>query len=260
MLNLILWAWFLAALAMVLLWLLQLKTKDASHVDVGWAAFIGVCALAFAALGTGESTRRWLLAVLGGVWSARLAGYLLFNRVLGKPEDRRYAQLRSEWGNKAQPKFFIFFQAQAVLVVVFALAFLPIAFDPRKLTALPTILALALWTTAIFGETLADLQLARFRADPQSRGKTCQVGLWKYSRHPNYFFEWLHWWTYVVLAWGAPHAWLAWIAPALLILLLFKVTGIPATEAQALRSRGSEYAAYQKQTSVFVPWFPKRDV
>ena len=117
---------------------------------------------------------------------------------------------------------------------------------------------LLIWTISVLGESIADAQLARFRSNPANRGKTCRIGLWNYSRHPNYFFEWLHWWSYVAIAWSAPYGWTTLLAPALMWFFLFKVTGIPATEAQAVISRGDDYKLYQQTTSVFVPWFPKR--
>ena len=120
-------------------------------------------------------------------------------------------------------------------------------------------LGVAIWAIGVAGEAVADAQLARFRADPGHRGRTCRAGLWRYSRHPNYFFEWLTWWAYVAIAWGAPHGWVALFGPAVMLLFLFKVTGIPYTEAQALRSRGDDYRAYQRTTSAFVPWFPRAD-
>ena len=106
---------------------------------------------------------------------------------------------------------------------------------------------------------LADRRLAHFRGRPGNRGKTCREGWWHYSRHPNYFFEWLHWWSYMALAAGAPYGWVALLAPTAMFYLLFRVTGIPPTEAQALASRGDDYREYQRTTSVFFPWFPKRE-
>src|SRR5262249_44045583 len=102
-----------------------------------------------------------------------------------------------------------------------------------------------------------DLQLEKFKKDPANKGQTCQVGLWNYSRHPNYFFEWLIWVSYFLFACGSSHGIYSIICPAIMLYLLFKVTGIPATEAQALKSRGDQYRDYQKRVSVFVPWFPK---
>jgi steroid 5-alpha reductase family enzyme len=108
---------------------------------------------------------------------------------------------------------------------------------------------------SLSGEALADRQLESFKRDPQNRGRVCDVGLWRYSRHPNYFFEWLIWLSYALYASTSPAGWAAWIAPALILYFLLRVTGIPATEAQALRSRGDAYRRYQARTSPFVPWF-----
>lgn len=108
------------------------------------------------------------------------------------------------------------------------------------------------------GVALADWQLARFKSQADSRGKTCRAGLWRYSRHPNYFFEWLHWCAYLLLALGGPYSWLAAITPLVLLYFLLFVTGIPPTEKQALASRGDDYRDYQRTTSPFVPWFPRK--
>jgi steroid 5-alpha reductase family enzyme len=115
-----------------------------------------------------------------------------------------------------------------------------------------------LWVFAFLGEVLADAQLARFKANPVNRGKVCDLGLWRFSRHPNYFFEWLIWVSYALFALASPHGYLGLISPALILFFLLKVTGIPATEAQALRSKGEAYRRYQQTTSVFIPWIPKR--
>jgi steroid 5-alpha reductase family enzyme len=132
------------------------------------------------------------------------------------------------------------------------------AANPRHSLSVWTVLALVVWLASMAGESLADRQLARFRADPGSRGKTCRVGLWAWSRHPNYFFEWLHWFSYVLLAVGSGLAWLAWLGPVLMFAFLYRVSGIPWTEAQSLRSRGEDYARYQREVSAFFPWPPRR--
>jgi steroid 5-alpha reductase family enzyme len=119
------------------------------------------------------------------------------------------------------------------------------------------ITAIALWTVALIGEAIADAQLERFKAQPSNRGRTCRIGLWRYSRHPNYFFEWLIWVAYALFALASPYGWIAIACPLVMLYLLFRVTGIPATEAQALRTRGEDYRQYQAATSAFVPWFPK---
>jgi steroid 5-alpha reductase family enzyme len=119
-------------------------------------------------------------------------------------------------------------------------------------------LAVFVWCVAIGGESLADTQLARWRREPSNRGRTCRKGLWKCSRHPNYFFEWIHWWTYVILGATAAHGWVTLLGPALMLMFLYRVTGIPYTEAQALKSRGEDYRQYQKTVSAFFPWFPRK--
>ena len=249
--------WVAMAAMMAALWLVQRARRDAGVVDVGWTAGLGALALWYALAGGGDPLRRGLVAAMAGGWSLRLAWHLLADRVVGKPEDGRYRELRSRWGERAQARFFVFFQAQAAADVVLSLPFLAAMCGERALGA-TGLAGVAVWAVAVLGETLADAQLARFRADPGNRGRTCRAGLWRLSRHPNYFFEWLHWWAYVLLALGSPAWWLSLVGPVLMLVLLLEVTGIPATEAHALASRGEEYRDYQRTTSAFVPWFPKR--
>jgi steroid 5-alpha reductase family enzyme len=244
---------------MSLLWLFQRKTNDASAVDVGWAAGLGLLGVFYALFASGDYERRVVLAFVVSFWSFRLAGYLLFNRVLGKAEDRRYRSLRAQWGSKAQQNFFFFYQAQGLLAVLLSVPFLVIAFNPLRSIHLFEILGLVVWATGILGESVADRQLAVFRSNPDHRGRTCRDGLWRYSRHPNYFFEWLVWCGFALMAWPAPNGWLGALSPLVMLFLILKVTGVPPTEAQALESRGEDYRDYQRTTSVFVPWFPKRN-
>lgn len=240
------------------LWLWQQKHRDAGIVDVGWAAGLGLLALLYAAAGHGDPVRRCMVGAMGGVWGFRLALHLLRDRIIGKPEDGRYQTLRRGWGSRAPFFFFIFFQAQGLLDVVLSLPFLLAAMSPAPAPAALDLAAVGLWAVALTGETVADRQLADWRADPANRGRTCRAGLWRYSRHPNYFFEWLIWCAYAMLALTAPGGWMALTAPALILFFLFRVTGIPTTEAQALVSRGDDYRRYQIETSVFIPWFPRR--
>ena len=245
------------SLAMIAMWALAVRIGDASHVDVAWAYGVGALGLLYAALAEGSAAHRALVAVLAGAWSARLGTYILVNRVLGKPEDGRYRELRRRWAPNVNRAFFLFFQAQAGFVVIFSVPLLLVAADAGPIAALAWVGA-TIAAASIVGESLADRQLAGWRANPANRGRTARNGLWGWSRHPNYFFEWLHWVGWAVIAVSSPHGWIAIVVPLFLLVLLFRVTGIPETEAQALRSRGDDYRRYQREVSVFVPLPPRR--
>ena len=247
----------LACSAMVVLWVVQLRTENASHVDVAWAVLIACAAILYAFLADGGAGHRALAVVLATVWGFRLGGYLLVNRVLGKEEDGRYRALRTKWGERANPNFFLFFQLQALFVVFFSLPFAFISLDPVAGLGTTEWAGGLAWAAGNVGTIASDRQLAVWRADPANEGKTARHGLWSWSRHANYFFEWITWCGVALAATAAPWGWIAWIVPAGLLFLLFRVTGIPATEAQALRSR-ADYAEYQRTTSVFVPIPPRR--
>jgi steroid 5-alpha reductase family enzyme len=246
----------LVSALMAVLWAIHLALRNAAIVDAGWAAGLPLMSV-FATWRLRGGPRGWLLAAMVTVWGVRLAAYLLRTRVIGQPEEGRYVALRRSWKTHVAAKFFVFFQAQAVLDLVLAVPFLVVAVDPRPTSALSVAAAL-LWAAALVGETVADRQLDRFKHDPANRGAVCAVGLWRYSRHPNYFFEWVIWVAYALSATGSPWGWVGWLSPALILFFLLRFTGIPATEAQALRSRGEAYRAYQRRTSAFVPWFPRR--
>lgn len=247
--------WAIAALVMALLWVWQLRLRNASVVDAGWTGLIAAYAIADARLGAGFGPRRAAIAFMMGSWGLRLMVYLLYDRVFGRREDGRYAALRAEWGERAHVRFFWFFQAHALLAVVFSLPAFLASKNGDPEFSLVEIVAAGLWIVAFSGETTADRQLLHFKSEPANDRRTCQAGLWRCSRHPNYFFEWLMWVAYALFAFASPWGTIALVCPATMLALLFGVTGIPANERQAIATRGDEYRAYQLTTSAFVPWF-----
>ncbi|MBX3134273.1 MAG: DUF1295 domain-containing protein [Gemmatimonadaceae bacterium] len=246
-----------ASSLMLLLWGVHRRTGNASWVDVGWAGTLGVLALLYSALADGFGARRVLIAAVVGVWSLRLTFHLV-RRVLAEPEDPRYGEMRGRWGGNLPAKFFLLFLGQGLLDVVLALPFLFAALDPTPRIHILTWAGAALALLAMLGEAAADAQLRAFKADPSNRGQVCRVGLWGWSRHPNYFFDWLVWCGFALIGLGSPWGWTGLLGPALILYFLTRVTGIAATEAHALRSRGEAYARYQREVSAFVPLPPRR--
>jgi steroid 5-alpha reductase family enzyme len=245
------------AAMMFVIWLVSMRLHNAGIVDVGWALGLVILALWYAWQGPGLPARKWVMAAMVAFWGLRLALHLI-RRIASEPEDGRYQQLRREWQGKNVPlRFLFFFEFQALLDVLLSLPMLLAALNPAPQVCVLEYAGVGLWFVAIVGESVADAQLAAFKRDPANRGRVCQQGLWRYSRHPNYFFEWFIWVAWMVYALASPWGWLSVVCPALMLFFLFRVTGIPATEAQALRSRGQEYTRYQQTTSAFVPWFSK---
>ena len=249
----------LSATAMLIIllagWGYQYRTHNGGIADVLWAYCLAAAALLYAVTGSGSSDLRIVIALLAGFWYARLGTYLLF-RVHSQTEDARYRAMREHWGRHAHAHFLWFFALQAALAWLFALPFWIIANNPTAFGVVH-MLGVLLAAFAFAGESLADEQLRRFKQNPANRKKTCRAGLWRYSRHPNYFFEWLHWFAYPLLATGSAYAGWVWLAPLAMLVFLIFVTGIPYTEQQALRSKGDDYRDYQRTTSAFIPWIPK---
>jgi steroid 5-alpha reductase family enzyme len=249
--------WALAAAIQLVLYLRQRRTHDATAVDAGWAvSLVGIAAL-YALLAPGSLAHRVLIASMVGLENLRIARLVLAR--VGTGEDERYRELRQRWRarGREQTRFFVFFQAQAFLAAVLSIPILLVAFDPGPRLGALAWAGAALWLVAATLERAADRQLQRFKANPSNQGRTLRAGLWRYSRHPNYFFQWLTWVAYALVALEAPHGWLGLIAPALMLYLVLFVTGVPPAEQSSLRSRGEDYRRYQRETSAFVPWFPR---
>jgi steroid 5-alpha reductase family enzyme len=242
--------------AFAVVWGISVKVRNYGFLDVAWSYGVAVLAPFFACNSPGSAPRKWLLVGIGMAWSLRLGTYILLRVLRHHPnEDARYQTLRERW--KGPAMFFLFFELQALLVTVFALPFLYISFDTSSSVHPLAIAGAVLAVIALCGEAAADLQMQRFKADPANRGAVCEAGLWRYSRHPNYFFESLIWWAFFLAALPSPYGWVTIVCPLLMLYFLFQVTGIPLTEEYSLRSKGDLYRAYQRSTSAFVPWFRK---
>ncbi|MGA7779982.1 MAG: DUF1295 domain-containing protein [Paraburkholderia sp.] len=237
-------------------WAWQLKSENAGMVDPVWAYSLGAVAVLYAVVGTGSPSSRALAALGGLVWGTRL-GTHLWRRNFGQPEDARYRRLREEWGAGAPSRMFAFFQLQVVISMLLSLAFLVPSYSTSESATGWMIVAVLVWIVAVAGEALADRQLRHFKNDPESHGKVCRVGLWRYSRHPNYFFECVHWVAYIALSIGSPWVWLTLLPPLLMAWLLLKLSGIPLLEASLAKSRAG-YAEYMRTTNALIPWPPRR--
>lgn len=258
-LNAILPAAAFAVVLMVVIWLLALRINNLGIVDIAWSAAFAPVAIFFAATTHGDPTRRWLIAGMVALWSLRL-GTHLYVRVMGHHprEDVRYEEMRAKWGENLKAQSLIFFEIQAVTIVVLSVPFLLDCLNQSDGLKVFEYAGVAIWLVAVGGESLADWQLKQFKANPMNKGHVCQQGLWHYSRHPNYFFEWLIWVAYFVFACGSPWGWVTIYCPAAMLFLLLRVTGIPMTEELAVKTKGDEYREYQRTTSAFVPWFRKK--
>lgn len=247
-----------ACAAFALVYLLARRIDNYGIVDIAWSyAFAAVAAL-YALLGRGWPVRRALVAAMASAWSLRLGTHLLVRIARKHPaEDGRYVQLRRDWAGGFSGRMAAFFQLQAVSVVVLAVPFLAACCDGEPSLRWVEAAGAVLWLASIAGEALADAQLSAFKGDPANSGLVCDVGLWRYSRHPNYFFEWLVWVSFFTFACGSPWGWAGILSPACMLFLLLRVTGIPATEEQSVRSKGDLYRRYQERTSPFIP-LPRR--
>jgi steroid 5-alpha reductase family enzyme len=246
----------LVSLAMMLAWVIQRLTTNCGWVDVCWTFATGLCGVLFALapIGWPLTWRSWAVALLVAVWSLRL-GLHIVQRTAGGTEDPRYTEYRHCWGDRYQIKMFGLLQVQALFAFIPAIAMLLAARNPVPGLRLLDVAALVVLVVALIGEAMADGQMRAFRADRANKGKVCDTGLWRYSRHPNYFFEWLGWLAYPLFAidptW--PWGWIALCGPAVMYWLLVHVSGIPPLEEQMLKTRPAAFRAYQARTNAFFP-------
>jgi steroid 5-alpha reductase family enzyme len=255
--------WVLVACCFYLLWKRSVREVNAGWVDVGWSLTLVLLVGWYAAWADGVTWRKGFYFLLAAFWGIRLGWHILRRLLREDREDPRYAYLRTHWGTDADRNFLYFFQAQGIANLLLTAPILLLMQLQRPGLSVFDFLGALVIFLSVYGESVADRQLAEWRREPKNKGRTCRKGLWAVSRHPNYFFEWLHWTGYPVLGLAllgtSLAAWwpLTLLGPAVMLLLLVQFTGIPYTEKQAIKSRGEDYRTYQREVSPFFPWFPK---
>ncbi len=243
---------------MTAIWLVSLRLRDASIVDVFWGLGFLLAALVYAVLADGYWGRQILVVGLVAVWGLRLSLYIL-RRNWGKGEDPRYRVWREQAGGAFWwVSFFRVFMLQGVLLWVISAPLLAaqISDDPSRIS--PTdLVGLLVWTVGFSFEAVGDYQLARFKRDPENKGRVMRSGLWAYTRHPNYFGDATVWWGLFIIAAGTPGGYWTFFSPAIMTFLLVRVSGVALLE-RSQRATKPEYRAYVESTSAFFPWFPRR--
>lgn len=268
---------YLAALAAMALslsilmagaFLVRQKTGNSGWVDTIWTFSVGLVGAGGALWpigGAAPNARQWLVGALVLVWSLRLGAHIAI-RTAAITDDPRYAAFAEAWGVDSARRMFIFLQNQAFGSIPLVFAIFVAARFPDSALRWQDLLGALILLVGIGGEALADAQLKHFRARPESKGRVCDIGLWRWSRHPNYFFEWFCWLAYPVIglslasppAYPSAYPWglATLLAPVFMYWILVHLTGIPPLEQQMLRSRGEDYRAYQLRTSKFFPLPP----
>jgi len=263
--------WYLEALAAIALslsvlmagaWMVQQRTGNSGWVDTIWTFSLGLVGAGSALWPVADvapNARQWLVAALVAIWSIRLGSHIAV-RTAGISDDPRYAAFAREWGAGSPRKMFVFLQNQGFGSIPLVFAIFVAARFPQPALRLQDYLGALILYAGIAGEALADAQLKSFRADPANKSRVCDAGLWRWSRHPNYFFEWFGWLAYPVIALSLdyPWGWATLLAPVFMYWILVHVTGIPPLEAQMLRSRGERYRDYQSRPSMFFPRPPHK--
>jgi steroid 5-alpha reductase family enzyme len=254
------------SILMAIAWAVQQRTGNSGWVDTIWTFAVGLTGAGSAlwpVAGETPNPRQWLVAALVAIWSLRLGIHIAI-RTAAIPDDPRYAAFAKQWGVNSARWMFVFLQNQGFGSIPLVFAIFVAARFPSAALRAQDYLGVAILFAGIAGEALADAQLKRFRGQEANKGLVCDAGLWRWSRHPNYFFEWFGWLAYPVIAISIDHplqypwGWATLLVPAFMYWILVYVTGIPPLEQQMLRSRGDRYRAYQSHTSVFFPLPPQK--
>jgi steroid 5-alpha reductase family enzyme len=247
---------------MAVAWIVQQRTGNSGWVDTIWTFAVGTVGAVTALVPLGStpiSARQMLVATLIAIWSLRLGSHIAL-RTTKITDDPRYAEYARQWGGDARARMFVFLQNQAAGSIPLVFAVFVAAHNPKPGLDAQDYAGLLIVAIGVVGEAIADFQLRGFRADPANAGRVCEVGLWRWSRHPNYFFEWLIWlaWPMIAISSGYLWGWAALLGPAFMYWILVHVTGIPPLEEHMLRTRGEAFRDYRRRTSAFFPRPPRR--
>lgn len=232
-----------------LIWLWYRYLSNPSVVDVGWASGLTLSGIIYLNH-AGWTVRSIVLGLCLIIWGARLGGYLWYTRIRKKQIDKRYTALSENWKIAKPLGFFLNFQLQGALIFIISITWYFISLKSQQSLSLFDLFGLLIFIIAISLETLADSQLTHFKKE--FPGKVCNQKLWRHSRHPNYFFEWLIWCAFTLFALSAPYGWISILSPLTLYFLMTRITA-PMTEQGSIQSRGDEYIQYQKVTPMFFP-------
>lgn len=243
---------------MIALWLISLLLRNASIIDIFWGAgFVITAWIYFYLTPDGYLTRKWLIVLITTIWGLRLSIHI-FLRNWGHGEDFRYQKWRQDAGSKWWwQSFFKVFALQGLLMWIISAPLLAtqISPTPAKLIWLDFIAIIA-WGIGFFFEAVGDWQLVRFKADPINKGKLLNTGLWRYTRHPNYFGDAVQWWGFYLIAVAAGGYWSI-FSPILMTILLRNVSGVTMLE-KTLKDTKPGYKEYVETTNAFIPWFPRK--
>jgi steroid 5-alpha reductase family enzyme len=256
MLQVLLLSSFVIFAYMTLFFLIAQALKDNSIVDIGWG--IGFVVLSASLLYQSEliSPRQWLLFVLVVLWGIRLSTHI-FIRNHGKPEDFRYANWRKEWGKYVVIRSFLqVFMLQGFFMFIIALPIMMVKISEPSSLQLMDFIGLAVWLVGFYFEVIGDYQMVQFKKNPLNKGKFITTGLWKYTRHPNYFGECIMWWGIFIISIPVGNIFVSVISPLVLTWLLTRVSGVSMLEKKYEGNKAFE--EYAKKTPAFVPWFPKQ--
>lgn len=252
----VLWLVIAVFLFMTSFFLVSFWKKDLSIVDIAWGLGFVLVAVLSLMLSAESTARQLVMTILVAIWGIRLAVHI-FVRSKGKGEDFRYAQMRSNWGHKvAQKSFTNVFMLQGFLLLIISYPVVIVHASPTAGLTVLDVLGICIWAIGFLWESIADFQLLMFKKDSNNKGKILRDGLWKYSRHPNYFGEALLWWGAALIALSVPWGWLGLGSAALLTFFLLNVSGVPMLESKYKENK--EYAHYVDHTNAFIPWWPKQ--